>query len=75
VTFKITKAKDLPPPQKRTKYPWDQLEVGDSFFVPCAPEKMPVLATSLTASGNRRVKDYRITTRREKDGIRVWRIA
>lgn len=49
------------------KYPWLEMEIGESFFVP---------KTSFphAAGATKRYAPRRFTTRREKNGIRVWRI-
>lgn len=53
------------------KYPFLEMEIGDSFFVPAdLAEKVRAAATS---AGRRYGKKY--VTRKEGNGRRVWRIA
>ena len=35
--YKIDKARPLPPRVRKPKYPFDNMEIGDSFFVPTGP--------------------------------------
>ena len=37
MTYEIDKARPLPPYQRKPKYPFDDMEIGDSFFVPTGP--------------------------------------
>jgi len=59
---------------RRAKYPFAQMEVGDSFLVswddlpPSGQACLSVRAGDAFGSGNFR-------TRKEADGIRVWRLA
>lgn len=49
------------------KYPFREMEVGDSFLAPLkARNNMTNLA---------KTKGVKVTTRREGDQIRVWRVA
>ena len=50
------------------KYPWNEMKVGDSFFV---PEKT---AGQLSITIASRATGFMFTTRTENGGIRVWRI-
>lgn len=71
MTFEIQKG--IPVTETRgtpRRYPWGEMEVGDSFFVP-----------GMTTSnfGGRRTDAERrhgikIATRKEGDGVRVWRV-
>src|SRR5262245_56266357 len=68
----IEKGIEMPAATARQKYPWDAMEVGDSFFVPNAPK-------SLAGSCSKRSKDgpheyaARTWTARGVKGLRVWR--
>lgn len=70
MAYEIEKGIKLPPSTRRrtSKYPWDQMKVGDSFFVPGKPKGL------YTAASNHGVK---IAVRPEKkgnqEGVRVWR--
>lgn len=64
--------------RKPTKYPWVQMQVGDSFVVPCEPAERKKLHISVGASArNYSTKNpgYKFSLRTELAGIRVWRIA
>lgn len=56
-------------------FPYDYMEVGDSFFVPTLrPAQMMYAADSAAKRSKVRVKIY--TTEKEGHlGIRVWRVA
>lgn len=49
------------------KYPWERMEVGDSFFVPGRPRCG--LAVPKSVAGRK------FTRRKTDGGMRVWRIA
>ena len=75
--MKIEKGIPIPPPYKpknlnntRPKYPFRHMEVGDSFFVPRLEAQRARSAASQQSSRSRR----KFTTRKEGDGLRVWRI-
>ena len=56
------------PRKKNAKYPWREMEVGDSFFVP----NTTTAKTHL--NGAARAVCIRITIREMDRGVRVWRI-
>jgi len=60
-----------PAPQSIRKYPFDKMQIGDSFFVPGGNQNS--IATSATNQLNRYGRRY--TTRKMDGGVRVWRIA
>jgi hypothetical protein len=69
----VEKRMKVPPPNRKgaTKYPWAQMEVGDSFF---APGK--TTTTLHQAARNFAIKTgWRFTCRKEEGGARIWRIA
>lgn len=66
--------KDKNPPKFFGKYPWEQMEVGDSFYVENPPRNKFGYALSLTTNAHRKFKDKRFTQRVEGNGVRVWRI-
>lgn len=62
----------IPMPQKvrgrDAKYPWEKMEVGDSFFVQGRK-------TFGNQASTRSLKDgKKYTTRKENGGVRVWRL-
>lgn len=52
------------------KYPWKNMEVGDSFLVPDSTSAMFVGRKQYA----QRAHNARYVTRREADGLRVWRV-
>lgn len=59
-----------------SKYPWKEMEIGDSFFVPCAPSEDPKKKRASVAS----IAKYGLgngsyQTAIEGNGVRVWRTA
>jgi hypothetical protein len=68
---RITIDKGVPMPVgSATKYPWLQMEIGDSFFTN--------VSTSTMGAGHsaRAKKDgHKYVTRKEGTGCRVWRVA
>lgn len=73
--FKIERGVKLPPPSwgRKKKYPIDQLEVGDSFFV---PGKVHTQLSGVRANAIR--KGIKLSVRNETvdgiSGVRVYRI-
>jgi len=58
--------KDVPIPATTKKYPWNDMEVGDSFFI---PDGQPCASAS---HRKRYGEDH--TTRKVEGGIRIWRV-
>lgn len=52
------------------KYPWNKMEVGDSFFVPNT--MLNVISCAAIGRGKRYNEKYACRT--VDDGVRVWRI-
>jgi len=70
--FKISAG--IPPPVKRNRYPWNLMEVGDSFFV---PDTLPSNVSSAVAHVHNRSKKRFRSQRRVVKGVtgtRVWRV-
>ena len=64
----------IPFPQNgrwQSKYPWRDLEVGQSFLVPDGVFRTMQAGASL--AGRRLSKTFR--ARKTDDGIRIWRLA
>jgi hypothetical protein len=61
--------------KRKTLYPLADLEMGQSFFVACAPEDSRKLIMSLSGLCGRHTKKTgrRYTCRVVEGGIRVWR--
>ena len=76
--IKIDKGVPIPPkpgmPGAPKKYPFWDMEVGDSFFVECKPEESRAKEKSLYACGWRVFGAGALATRSVEGGVRVWRI-
>ena len=65
--YEIEKGIPMPAHTKRKpKYPWADMEVGDSFVVPGT--RRPIPPKALRADG------WRWRTSVEEGGVRVWRV-
>ena len=54
----------------RSKYPWIEMNIGDSFFVP--GRKIESFSGQVVSASKRFGTKY--TCRTEDNGVRVWRI-
>ena len=74
--FTVTKGIPIPKNNARygrSKYPFGEMEVGDSFFIPLAPTASLKVSVYRAARVNYGVKrSIRIAA--EKSGMRVWRV-
>ena len=73
--FQIEKGIEIPARTRNTepKYPFKQMAVGDSFFVPCTEEDSKKVRNSISSSAwSAKVKHV---TRIAEGGLRVWRVA
>jgi hypothetical protein len=81
----IEKGVPIPPPStggRKRKYPFDEMEVGDSFTLPLSGEIGPGgsdrVVCLLSCAGNRRRKThgqaFRVRTEREQGVARCWRV-
>jgi hypothetical protein len=63
------------PSGSRTRRPWSIMEVGDSFFQPCEPDRIYRTQGTLstTASHTAARLGWRFETRIVDGGVRVWR--
>jgi hypothetical protein len=63
----------FPMPKLRNKYPWDEMEVGDSFFV---PEDLYLGRNmqALIKKQNTRQDRMEFIGRKQEGGFRVWRM-
>lgn len=66
---RIEKGIVCPPARPYNKYPFRQMEVGDSFFYRGGEN---TIRTAASRAGSRQNKKF--TIRQVKDGYRVWRI-
>ncbi len=72
----IDKGVPVPPPRTRaSKYPWAEMEVGDSFFVEATAEEMKSRSANLSRGATTIAKQLgcRFTVRKVTGGVRVWR--
>ena len=67
--FKIEKGLPAPNTPANVRYPFGQMEVGDSFY--CSEPK--AVRGSAIAFGKRNA--MRFASRREGGGVRIWRVA
>jgi len=60
------------------KYPWAELKIGDSFFVPLVDKSIMTIRNGIIIDlkkfSNQTGHKIKITTRAIDNGIRVWRI-
>lgn len=60
------------------RFPFEKMEVGDSFFIPSSDQAINAARSSLfTAIRTFNIfhnKTYKILTRAQEKGLRVWRI-
>lgn len=68
--YTVDKGVPLPKSASQAKYPWSEMAVGDSFFVPSMTESARGGLTSIAKS-----RGIKISTRKMDGGIRVWRVA
>ena len=71
--MQFTIAKNVPlPDANRAKYPFREMEVGDSFYV---PGKRKYLSATAAAVGFAKVNAWcKFASRKEGDGGRIWRV-
>jgi len=71
--FKVEKGIPFPDDRKtrNRRFPWKQLDVGDSFFVP----EVTVKSICGSLAYARKSTQYAFSCRAVEGGIRVWRIA
>lgn len=75
MTYKIEKRIPLPPNAASSikKYPFDKLEIGDSFFVPLQNGKSPSGLFASISQAKKRL-NINLFSAKVKGGHRVWRI-
>lgn len=67
----------MPEPIHRHEvYPWDRMQVGASFFVPCKPVRMVETRKRLYMATRYRGRKHneKYAVRQVKGGVRVWRV-
>ena len=68
--YEITSAVPMPAPRVRNNYPYEQLQVGESFWV--GELVMQKLCNANNRQGKRLGRKF--ICRREGAGVRVWRV-
>ena len=68
--YEIEKGVPLPEEKKKHNYPYEDLQVGESFFVPDG--NMNLLCNYNRVRGKRLERKF--VCRKEGKGIRVWRV-
>ena len=78
-TFKIEKRIPIPTPKKTGygSYPFADMKVGDSFFVPSSDtfRETRLRVASAASYYGLRHPGIKFSLRKTDDGIRVWRVA
>jgi len=73
----IDKNISIPVSHNHKKYPFDEMEIGDSFYVEANGSQLNSVQTKLKSAAShwmvRNRKSYLFVTRRQGDGIRIWR--
>jgi hypothetical protein len=69
--FKIEKNVPL---AARQSYPFDEMESGDSFFIPCTDNKKIGYIRAQINALKKKYPTKIISTRKEDYGLRVWLI-
>jgi hypothetical protein len=74
----ITIDKGIPVPTMRirpSKYPWADMDVGDSFLVEATAEEMKARSASISRGATAAAKQLgrKFTVRKVDGGVRVWR--
>lgn len=80
---KIYIQKDIPVPQTHSKYPWPDMEIGDSVLMPCTRQEKEEVRFRVVANAHNygklkekkfKVRFYDCDHTTQKSGFRVWRI-
>ena len=71
--FVIEKGVPAPEARYRNKYPFGEMEVGDSFFVPGG--EAGKLSNSASVYARYHGRKLKFSARKVEGGARVWRVA
>ena len=75
--YKIEKGVPMPRPRRKREYPWEQMEVGDSFLLSCKSEDAAKVANRARSAADsfakKRGLSWRFSFRHVEGGIRIWR--
>lgn len=66
---------DVPVPTTRSKYPFDEMEVGDSFFVSGGSKLTLRKMRSASNWATKKFPDTKYSVRAVENGVRIWRVA
>lgn len=69
--FSIESGKAIPA-DTRNKYPFEQMNIDDSFFVPVASQRPKIVRNAADAYGKHHGKKFRVLT--VEGGARCWRV-
>lgn len=69
--FKIEKG--VPIPGSRAKYPFVEMEIGDSFFVEVGEDQRRITSQRISGS-SQNYGEKKFSVRTVKGGLRIWRV-
>jgi len=69
-TFKVEKGIPIPVARNVAKYPYEGMEIGDSFFVP----NMSRVRMNGSVQHQQYRRGWKFSMRTESNGVRVWRV-
>ncbi len=67
--FSVERGVPIPPLRNPKKYPWDSMDIGDSFFIPNIKSN-----AAGAYSAHRAKMGEKHTVRTVDGGVRIWRI-
>ncbi|MBB4039134.1 hypothetical protein GGR34_000769 [Microvirga flocculans] len=70
MTIKIEKGIPIPNAHRERRYPWGDMEVGDSIFIPNTTSER--IAPTAHDYGRRHKRKFSV--RKVEGGVRVWRV-
>ena len=73
--YEIEKNVPIPTiPYEQRKYPWTEMEVGDSFFIKCNGVELRKIQVNISSCA-KRFGPKKFTVKKHEDGLRCWRVA
>jgi hypothetical protein len=73
MTFEIEKGVPVPSGAVSNRYPFREMEVGDSFFVPSGATQAGNVRAAAAMAGRRHGAKFKVC--QKADGVRVWRVS
>ena len=69
----------IPDVHSISKYPWPEMEVGDSVFIEAEEGETPtrlngIVSSSVRYYGRKTGKKFKTSILRNENGLRVWRV-